>query len=587
MKDVSINVVKSTFKKKVLYLHFVLFFLTFSKTYGQKTETTFRRPLDIPVSLSGGFAELRDNHFHSGIDFRTQSTVGHKIFACEQGYVSRISVSATGYGKALYISHPNGYTTVYAHLDAFNGDIAKYVKQQQYELERFAVNLFPDSNLLRVKRGEIVAFSGNTGGSSGPHLHFEVRDTKTQDPVNPLQFGFGVTDNVPPVIQRLAVYPIGKGSTVNGEENKLILDLEKIGNTYRIPKDVKIKIVGKVTFGINTYDNISGSTFRCGPYSIKLWVDSDLMFSQTMDRFSFDETRYINSLIDYEHYINNRVRFNRLYIEPNNKLSVYDNHIDRGIVSFPDSAIHKALIVVSDFHGNSSRLNFDFEYSPGAKVWTNILDTFMLSFSHKKDIIHTQQGIRVVIPHDALYDETDITITASSNIPRGLYSRTYNVHNPSTPLHVAMNIDIDAENVPERLREKALVVQIAPNGRRSNVGGAYKDGVVSATSRVFGEFAIGVDTIPPRITPVNIKAGANMRGNKNIRFKITDDFSGIGTYNGWINGQWVLFEYDAKNALIFYDFDAEHLKNNTTHTLELKVSDSKGNMAEYKTTFMW
>ncbi|MDR1172956.1 MAG: peptidoglycan DD-metalloendopeptidase family protein [Bacteroidales bacterium] len=580
----------SSFLKGSLCL-FLLF--SVNNARAQQIDTVFRQPLDIPVLLSATFAELRANHLHSGIDFRTQGTTGHKIYACEQGYVSRISVSSAGYGNALYITHPNGYTTVYGHLDAFNDDITAYVKQQQYEQERFAVNLYPDTTRLPVKRGDVVGFSGNTGSSGGPHLHFEVRDTKTEETINPLHFGLGVRDNIAPIMRRMAVYPIGEGSTVNGSTDRLILDLEKSGKTYRIAGMKKLKVVGKVAFGIDTYDQTYGSVNRCGPYSIRLWVDSFMMFSQTMDRFSFDESRYINSLVDYDYYIHHQVRFNRMYIEPNNRLSVYDRQLDRGITSFPDSGIHKALVVVRDFHGNNSRLNFTFEYAPGAPgtpVSPQIPEMFMLPGTHesmyKRKFTHVQPGLRVTIPADALYNEIDFTCVASRR-PKGLYSDAYKIHNPGTPLHKAMTIEIAADSLPERLREKALVVQIEPSGRRSSAGGTYRDGVVCTDSRVFGEFAIGVDTVPPRITPVNIKNGANMRGVPNIRFKIGDNFSGINTYSGWIDGQWALFQYDAKNDLLYYCFDTDRLTKNTQHALELKVTDSKGNTAEYRAKFTW
>ena len=577
-----------------LFCYSIILLFSCSNVYGQKLDVDFRRPLDIPVSLSGSFGELRDNHFHSGIDYRTQGTTGHKVFACEQGYVSRISVSAFGYGKALYITHPNGYTTVYGHLDAFNTEIDEYLKQQQYEQERFSLNLFPDASLLPVKRGDLIAFSGNTGGSGGPHLHFEVRDTESEEPINPFLFGLGIKDNVPPVMQQIAIYPIGAGSTLNGQTEKIVFDLEKSGNAYRIVGNVKLKIVGKVAFGVNTFDNISGSANRCGTYNIRLWIDSVMMFSQTMDRFSFDESRYINSLIDYGYYVQNKARFNRLFLEPNNRLNVYDKHINRGIISFPDSARCKVLVIVSDFHGNSSRLTFSFDYQPLAKsqiTIPNLHESYPFPEPHeqmyKKELIREHQGIRVVIPADALYDNIDFRLSASTTIPKGLYSKSYKIHKQFTPLHKAITIEISADELPERLREKALIVQIETNARRSSMGGVYQDGTVRTSSRVFGDFAIGVDTVPPRITPVNIKNGANMTGAKNIRIKISDDFSGINTYNGWIDGQWALFEYDAKNSLLFYDFDDNRLTKNTQHTLKLNVTDGKGNIAEYEASFVW
>jgi hypothetical protein len=562
--------------------------------HGQRLDTIFRNPLNIPTSLSGTFAEFRANHFHSGIDFRTQGTTGHKVYACEQGYISRILVSPVGFGKALYITHPNGYTTVYGHLDTFNDDITAYVRQQQYRQERFAVNLYPDSLRFPVKRGEVIAFSGNTGSSGGPHLHLDVRDTKTERVINPLLFGFGVKDNIAPTTRRLAIYPAGTGSTVNGLADRLILDLEKSGKNYRIIGNQKLEIVGKVAFGIDAYDQINGSANRCGTYSIRLWVDSTMMFSQTMNSFSFDETRYINSLIDYPYYVRHRVRFNRMYIEPNNRLSVYGQHVDRGIVSFSGSGNHKVSVVVSDLHGNSAHLEFSFAYSPNADphslVATQISELMtiptMFGAMYHRELVYAQQGIRVVIPEDALYDEINFTCTVSAR-PEGLYSKACKIHDPSTQLHKAMTVEMTADSLPARLREKALIVQIESSGKRSPAGGTYRNGMVSTELREFGEFAIGVDTIPPQITPVNIKNGANMRGSKDIRFKIKDDFSGINTCHGRIDGKWALFEYDAKNDLLFYDFDADRLTQNTQHTLELKVTDNKGNTAEYKTRFTW
>ncbi len=575
---------------------FFLSILSVFNLFGQhKPDTVFRRPLDIsPVLLSGTFAELRPNHFHSGIDFRTQGTTGHKVYACDNGYVSRISISGGGYGKALYVTHPGGYTTVYAHLDGFNDAIAAYVKQQQYRREQFAVNLFPDSALLPVRRGEVIAFSGNTGGSSGPHLHFEVRETKTEIPLNPLLFEFGVKDNIAPTIRQLAVYPIGKESTVNGSTEKLVLDLERAGKSYRIAGNRKPIIKGKAAFGIETYDQTNGSANRCGPSRIRFWVDSVLIFSQTMNRVSFDEMRYVNSLIDYSYYVNNRVRFNRLYIEPNNRLSIYDRHIERGIVSFPDSAEHKASVVVSDLNGNSARLNFSFlsvpdrtPSSPPMPDYSKIIAFPDFSKSeYGKELVFTRPGVKVTIPADALYDIIDLQYGVSRRL-KGLYSEVHRIHDAGTPLHKAMTVEIAADSLPERLRDKAAIVQIEPNGRRSYAGGAYRNGAVRTESRLFGDFAVAVDTVPPRITPVNIKNGADRRGAKDIRFKIKDDFSGIDTYNGRIDGQWALFEYDAKNDLIFYDFDAERLTKNTKHTLTLQVTDNKGNATEYKVGFTW
>ncbi|MDR2036753.1 MAG: M23 family metallopeptidase, partial [Bacteroidales bacterium] len=348
------------------HIFIVLFiFLSVFKVQSQQyPDTFFYRPLDIPVLLSGTFAELRPNHFHSGIDYRTQGVIGHKVYASESGYVSRIFVGPGGYGKAIYITHPNGYTTVYGHLEDFYDEVSTYVKQQQYKREQFRIDLYPDSNRFIIKRGQVIGFSGNTGGSTGPHLHYEVRETKTQMPVNPVLFGMGVKDDVPPIMRRLVVYPIGEKSTVNGSKERQVFQLEKSGRNYRISGHRSLKIKGRGAFGIEAYDQTSGSGNRCGLYDLRLLVDSITFFSQTKDKFSFDETRCVNSLMDYAYYVENRVRINRLYIEPNNTLSIYKEHINHGVVSFSDSAEHDAMIIASDLHGNESKLGFTFTFVP-------------------------------------------------------------------------------------------------------------------------------------------------------------------------------------------------------------------------------
>ncbi|MDR0815735.1 MAG: M23 family metallopeptidase, partial [Bacteroidales bacterium] len=286
----------------------VLLCLTTFRLSGQALkDTVFHHPLDLPVALAATFGELRPNHFHAGIDYRTQGAIGHKIRAAEAGYVSRVSMAPSGYGKALYITHPNGYTTVYGHLDSFYQEVAEWVKQIQYQRERFQVDLYPDSSQFRVKRGQVIAISGNTGGSSGPHLHFEVRDTQTEDIVNPLMFGLGVKDRVAPVIRKIAIFPIGDSSTVNGSHDKLVLPVEKQGRNYKIQGNKKLNIQGEVAFGIEAYDQVSGTENKCGIYALRLYIDSAIWFSQSMDRFAFAASRYINSLIDYDYYVEHKV----------------------------------------------------------------------------------------------------------------------------------------------------------------------------------------------------------------------------------------------------------------------------------------
>ncbi|MDR3094591.1 MAG: M23 family metallopeptidase [Bacteroidales bacterium] len=551
-------------------------------------DTVFHHPLDLPIALAGTFGELRSNHFHAGIDFRTQGTVGHKIHAAEAGYVSRVRMSPSGYGKALYITHPNGYTTIYGHLERFYPEVATWVKQIQYQRECFQVDLYPDSSLFPVKRGQIIAFSGNTGSSSGPHLHFELHDTQTGDIINPLLFGFGVADKMAPVLQKIAIFPIGDSSTVNGSHEKLVLPVVKKGSNYQIQGNPKLHIQGEVAFGIEAFDRVSDTEKKCGIYTLRLYINNALCFSQSMNRFAFAESRYINSLIDYEYYMKHKIRLNRMYLEPNNRLNIYDTHDNRGIVSFIDTSRHQVSVVAGDLHGNRSRLEFSFRYIPAKKpeedipVWLKIP---VFQQNRYGNIVYRYNGIKVSIPADALYDKTDFEITSSKGL-RSFYSDVFHVHNFYTPLHTPLTIEIAADSLPLRLREKALIVQAGEKGKISAIGGKFVNGTVTASSLTFGNFAIGVDTVPPRIVPVNIKNGSNMRGQQNIRIKITDNLSGIATCNGWIDGHWVLFEYDAKRSLLFYDFDNTRLMKNTKHSLLLKVTDAKGNETQYEATFI-
>jgi hypothetical protein len=279
-----------------------------------------------------------------------------------------------------------------------------------------------------------------------------------------------------------------------------------------------------------------------------------------------------------------------MYIEPNNKLNVYDTHNNRGIVSFPDTSGHRVSVIVGDLHGNRSRLNFTFNYIPVKKteddipVWMKMPD--FLQNGYGRDIVYRYTGVKVTIPANALYDRADFEITSSKGL-RALYSDVFHIHNTHTPLHTPVTIEIVADSLPLRLRDKALIVQVGEKGRIAAIGGKFANGAVTASSLTFGNFAIATDTIPPRIVPVNIKNGSNMREQQNIRIKMTDNLSGIATYNGWIDGHWALFEYDAKRSLLIYDFDNAKLTKNAKHNLLLKVTDAKGNEAQYEATFSW
>ncbi len=321
-------------------------------------QTSLHSPLDIPLYLSGTFGELRNNHFHSGLDIKTEGREGLPIHVAEDGYVSRIKVSTRGYGKAIYITHPNGYVTVYGHLQKFNDAIQQYVKEVQYKKESFSIQDYPKKDALIVKKGEIIAWSGNTGGSSGPHLHFEVREEASQHPINPLFFdGISIKDEFRPKILELGIYPVDEHSLINGSNDTVFYMVSGSGLNHFLDKKIKIEVSGRVSFGLRSYDPMNDISNKNGIYSLEMQIDTVTVFKLEMDKLSFATTRYMNSLIDYGYYKKQRRRMIRTQVDTNNRLFNYRNVNSNGIFTFTDGKKHKITYRVKDVYGNSSALH--------------------------------------------------------------------------------------------------------------------------------------------------------------------------------------------------------------------------------------
>ncbi len=568
-------------------LKLIIFFIFFCQlSYSQSNNNKiFSSPVNIPIKLAGTFGELRTGHFHAGIDIKTNGVSGEIIKSISDGYVSRIKISANGYGHAIYLTHPNNITSVYGHLSKYNPKLKKYLKKYQYEHQTFEVNIILKPDEFPVKKGDIIGFSGNTGGTMGPHLHFELRNTSNQHPINPLLFNFNITDNIPPKIYYLACYPIDKNSFINNKNKKIIIPAKLVENTYKIVGFNKLELSGNIGFGIETYDYINNSRNKCGVNTIELAINKKTIFEYQINEFDFSETRYINSHIDYaEKEISNR-KIQKTYIEPNNNLSTYRNIINNGIFNFENNKNYEIEISVYDSYKNKSTLQF-----AAIGVTSNSIskDTILFdstkTISWDKDYTFKNDEIQIHISKYSLYNDLEFCYSISKPLV-GTYSSLHHIHNIYTPLHKPISLSIHTNNIPAELKEKALIVRIDKDGKLHPIKGNAINSHIIGITNSFGDYSVMIDTLAPKILP--LFNSNKFTKEKKISFKITDNLSGIKTYNGYIDNNWVLFEYDRKNNLLFFTFDKEKIKKNINHELEIFIIDNKNNIETYYTTFFW
>ncbi len=566
-----------------LILFLIMGFSSFSQPLETIDPNYFSVPVKIPVFLSGNFAELRPNHFHAGIDIKTQGRTGLPIYAAADGYVSRIAISATGYGKVLYINHPNGTTTVYGHLDSYSQQIDDYIRKIQYEKEVFAIDQNVPEGILPVKKGEQIANSGNSGSSGGPHLHFEIRRTKEQMMLNPLLFNMPVKDKTKPIIQAIVVYPVSDDASVSAKKTSQRFETILVGNTYKLKTDQIIQVSGKIGFGIQAVDLLDGSPNKCGIYSIKLTIDNEIIYSFTMDDFAIEESRYINSHIDYERAVRSGQRLYRTWLEPGNKLSIYDTLEKRGLFKANDDQLHQVKYEITDVYGNATNLKFSIK-STEKEITAPVSKGELFKYNHNNHIRNDE--LEFSVPEGALYNDVDFLYVKKTAHPK-FYSPVFQLHNPYTALHFACQLRIKATKLPARLQEKAMLAQIDPaTGKIYSATGKFVDGWVEGNIRVLGNYALACDTVAPKITPLSMVDKKTNKIAGKVQFKISDNLSGIEKYRGTIDGEWVLFEYDLKNNLLSYTFDKKRFQFNKKHVLNLDVTDYKGNTSTYKTNFV-
>lgn len=545
------------------------------QTESQLPQNYFQKPLDIPILLSGTFGELRSNHFHSGFDIKTQGRTELPVNASADGYISRIKIQRYGYGKAIYITHPNGYQTVYAHLNHFTPEIEAYVKKEQYKKESYTIELFPSSEILKVKQGDRIAFSGNTGSSGGPHLHFEIRDEHSR-PMNPFLFGFDkIQDTQAPTIRGLYAYPLNDKSIIDGETSRKKIKLSKIDkNTY---KAESLSAYGDIGFGFDAYDQMDLAYNKNGLYSAETYQNGKKIFETRFDKFSFSETRYINRLIDFGFLKKHKKTVQKLFIQPNLNLALAKkNHHDGILKMVEDSTSVVYQIDLKDYSGNTKKITVPIKtekVSPLPEVEEDITPYFaQVNYASAFD----NDKIDIYIPKNAVYEDTYLDIHFGFNEVK--------VDEYTTPLHKSMTIGFDVSEFSDEDKSKMYIAKIFPWGSYyySNTK-KKKDRFVTYTKE-FGTYGLKSDLKKPTIKPVNFTDGKWMSNYRYLKLKIDDDETGIDAYRTTVNGKFILMEYDYKTKTLTHDFN-DNAVTEARNKLKVVVTDKVGNTRIFKAKF--
>ena len=531
-------------------------------------------PLEIPLILAGNFGELRSDHFHTGLDFKTQGREGFPVIAATDGVVARVKISPFGYGRALYLSSPDGLTTVYAHLQRFAPVVEQWALDRQYGRRTFAIDEAP-KRAFAFSQGDTIGWSGNSGGSAGPHLHFEVRETRTQRPVNPFFWGFDVPDSTPPTIQGLWVLPVN-GGAVNGSTLPVRFDAKTKG---------RIRAVGGVRFAVEAQDLLDGARNRCGIYRSELWVDETRLFSWQLDTLDFSFSRDMNAHALYSAWERTGEQVHRLHRLPGNRLPIYESSSVSEVVIMGDSVPRVVEIKVWDVHGNVANERWTLELDASDRG-VEIEDATHL-FPYDAPLNLEFAGASVSAPAHAFYEDFDFEL------------KTAAVANNKDCWVVGSSGLPAVRDVQVRLpMDSALSVQggvvAARFGRDGQIDEVYT-GACNAQrqfefeTKTLGVYALLVDSIPPVIRPHKRHRNGG-RGDTlvvsnfhELRFDLADDLSGIDSWEGTLNDQWILFRWDPKRERIWYELsDRRHPSSQTPQRLEIRANDEAGNEARWK-----
>ena len=539
---------------------------------------------------SANFGEMRPNHFHAGTDFKTDGVEGKPVVAVADGYVSRVSQSPTGYGLALYVTHPNGTTSVYGHLSRFRKDIADFVFSERHRLKQSRVDLYCQADQFPVKRGEEIARSGNTGSSQGPHLHFEIRDAKTQKTLNIIPQGIVTPkDDISPYIMKVHYVEVDTVRGVPCHSKLATYAVHKAdANTYRTAQKSPIKVGRKGYFIIETSDRKNDVANTYGVYNMVAKLDGKAIFEYRNDGFPFDLSRYCNAVSHYPIQRRSRNEVMRAAMLQGGTKYFYPTLVNRGVVTTAEGEERKMEFVITDDCSNTSTLAFDIVGKSNDACFKGEVAEDAIIVEYNRDFAHKVDDVlSVVIAKGSLYESialdierSDVAIKADSTIK--VLSPAYRIHDDNTPLHKSIGL-VFTQDVEERLQPYTVMASVSSGGYLYYSGGRYRHNRLTARTSSFGTFCLVADMTPPTIRP-QFEDGQDCRGRDRIAFRLSDNFSGVSSYNVYIDGKWVAIDYARSRAWV--NLKVEGISGGKSHNIEIVVKDACGNTAKWQGTII-
>jgi len=539
------------------YLLTCLFFTVTAFANAQFSKGYFRNPLGIPMHLVANFGEIRSDHFHMGFDLRTMQRENLPVYAAAEGYISKVVIEPGGYGKAIYITHPGGYTTLYAHLNGFYSSLQWFVEAKQYRDEKWEQQIEFKKDQFPVSKGQFIAYSGNTGSSQGPHLHFEIRDTRTGNNVNPRLFDFPVDDNIPPFLYKLFMYDRNYSTyVVDPKEIKI-----KGSKGKYITRDTLVETgSARISFGLSAEDIVNGSSFRFGIYTGELWIDSVKQISFSLDEMNYEDSRYMNAAIDYKKRINEGALIQHLSKLPGNQLSIFDG-INNGIINLSDTLPHHIMIVAKDIAGNESSVNFKLRWNPSKYEQLFFTEQTEKMVPWKAYHIEREE-VAIDIPASAFYDTVPFFFSESSGV--------YQVHYPYVPVHDAYIFSVNMEEGKDY--SKMIWRLVSGKSIQTKKPEIFRGRIIGAFER-FGKLSLVEDTTAPSLIPNGWKDGAVFAQSGSISFTVKDNISYVDFFRAELDGKWLMFS--RKGNVFTYRFD-EHCELGM-HQLKVTITDIAGN----------